>query len=129
MTKAKDVQFKIHGKTIKPAITEGRIKYGGHYILNNQNQVVKCKDTAKWAQWLEVNDRMVAKDEIFLDIVVYVSTVFLGLDHQYDEGLPLVFETMVFDGEHNTATYRYSTWDEAMAGHQEVIKMVLGISP
>ncbi len=52
-----------------------------------------------------------------------VSTVFLVLDHGFDEsGPPLVFETMVFP--YNTRLdedcERYSTWEEAKEGHKRM---------
>lgn len=51
-----------------------------------------------------------------------VSTVFLQLDHAYDGGKPLVFETMVFGGPHDGDQERYSTWDEAEAGHARYVE-------
>jgi hypothetical protein len=54
---------------------------------------------------------------------VYVSTVFLGLDHSFGEGPPQLFETMIFGGEHDEYQERYSTWDEAEAGHKKACKL------
>ena len=50
----------------------------------------------------------------------YVSTVFLGLDHEWNPNHPpLLFETMVFpDCE---VCERYSTWEQAVAGHDQVV--------
>lgn len=48
---------------------------------------------------------------------VSVSTVFLGIDHSFFEGPPLVFETMIFGGEHDGWQDRCSTWEEAEAMH------------
>jgi hypothetical protein len=58
---------------------------------------------------------------------VDISTVFLGMDHQIFEGKPMLFETMVFGGEHDRYQERYSTWEEAEAGHQKVCELVCGI--
>ena len=52
---------------------------------------------------------------------VEVSTVFLGLDHSWGEGPMLLFETMTFKNRHGTMQDRYSTWDEAVAGHERVV--------
>lgn len=57
-----------------------------------------------------------------------VSTIWLGLDHSFSGGSPLIFETMVFltnrDGEVETwneiAADRYSTEEEALKGHEEM---------
>ena len=53
---------------------------------------------------------------------VRVSTVWLGLDHNFfSSGPPLIFETMVFGGPHDEWCDRYSTEDEARAGHERVV--------
>jgi hypothetical protein len=51
-----------------------------------------------------------------------VSTVWLGLDHRFGAGPPLIFETMVFGGEHDQGQWRYSTEEQALAGHERVVK-------
>jgi hypothetical protein len=43
-----------------------------------------------------------------------VSTVWLGLDHSFGAGPPLIFETMVFGGP--------STEEEAKAGHAAMVE-------
>lgn len=54
-----------------------------------------------------------------------VSTVFLGIDHNYGfRGLPIVFETMVFGGSHDGYQRRYRSWDEADTGHQQTVQML-----
>jgi hypothetical protein len=60
-----------------------------------------------------------------------VSTVHLGLNHQFGEGPPLIFETMVFGADGNEITSfmdlycdRYSTEAEARAGHERVVAAV-----
>ena len=61
---------------------------------------------------------------------VRVSTVFLGIDHQFGDGPPLLFETMVFPKNenakmglwHDLDQERYSTWDEAEAGHARMVE-------
>lgn len=58
----------------------------------------------------------------FKDVVV--STVFLGLDHGYD-GVPKWFETMVFNHPSgNDWTTRYTTYDEAVEGHERIVSML-----
>lgn len=53
-----------------------------------------------------------------------VSTVWIGLDHNYGDEPPLIFETMVFDGPLDGETVRYSTWTEAQAGHVDMVEQV-----
>ena len=84
-----------------------------HYILEGKTPV-PC-DLMAWARWLESRkDRHVADET---RDKVRVSTVFLGLDHQFGDGPPLLFETMIFGGEHDQYQDRCSTWDEAEAMH------------
>ncbi len=58
-----------------------------------------------------------------------VSTVWLGIDHRYGDGPPLIFETMIFCHHEpectlNEEQWRYSTEEEAIAGHNEACRMV-----
>ena len=57
---------------------------------------------------------------------VWVSTVFLGSDHNWSNvGPPSVFETMyTVKGQFADFQARYATWDEAAAGHAEVVKLI-----
>ena len=57
---------------------------------------------------------------------VHVSTVFLGLDHGFGSGPPIVFETMIFHGSHDGYQDRCSTWEEAEKMHQKAVAIVRG---
>jgi hypothetical protein len=55
----------------------------------------------------------------------WVSTVWLGLNHQYGGGPPLIFETMVFpsrDKLDELHCQRYSTEEEAVSGHKAIVE-------
>lgn len=102
------------------------------YILDDNNNVVKAATYLEGAEWLERNrDRKrVAQDDVVIDGQTYwVSTVFLGIDHGYDNNsVPVVFETMVFakdsGGNINYSELymnRYSYYDDALAGHEYVV--------
>ena len=72
--------------------------------------------TLAWAKDLESPERFV-KQEV-LENGKFVSTVWLGLDHNYGEGEPLIFETMVFASKNDRGDLdmnRYSTKEEALA--------------
>jgi hypothetical protein len=59
--------------------------------------------------------------------VAEVSTVWLGLNHQWGDGPPLIFETMVFGAAElglDQWCERYSTKAQAVAGHERVVTMV-----
>jgi|ERR1035437_6928735 hypothetical protein len=69
-------------------------------------------------------DELYDKEE---QINVSVSTVFLGINHDYNNsGTPILFETMIFGGKYSEYQNRYSTYDEAIIGHQEACIMVDG---
>lgn len=67
---------------------------------------------------MEANERRVKRTKVGDSDV---STVFLGLDHQFGRGAPLLFETMIFGGARDGDQFRYSTWDEAEDGHAKVV--------
>ncbi len=70
--------------------------------------------------WPSADERRVGRDEVG-DYLV--STVFLVIDHGW-RGIPLLFETMVFPGDDiGTDLFcdRYTTWDQAKAGHDRVV--------
>lgn len=81
----------------------------------------------EYMEWVAAEpDRKVAYTE-FPDIDVEVSTVFLfGSSHfpRFMKQPPMLFETMVFGGNHDGWTEKYSTWDEAEKGHESVVKLI-----
>lgn len=97
-----------------------------HYILEGQT-IVEADNLLTWAMWFEKADRTVNKTQI--DTGEEVSTVFLGINHQWGDGPPILFETMVFGGEFDEDQYRYSTWDEAVKGHNRVVETVMAGKP
>lgn len=94
---------------------------GNNYILDEDGNPVEEPDLQRWAQWFETADRSVA-----VDVVgdVRVSTVFLGLDHSFGAGPPLLYETMIFGGEHDEHQERYPNKVAALAGHDRALAMV-----
>lgn len=89
------------------------------YILDGKTPK-KVVSLEEWARWFETADRHVANDAIG---DVRISTVFLGIDHSWGNGPPLVFETMIFGGPHDQHQTRASTWDEAEKHHAEAMAM------
>jgi len=93
-----------------------------HYILEGREP--KPAELMEWARWYENSkDRRVAKDEIG---AIMVSTMFLGLNHQYGDGPPLLFETMIFGGPHDQYQERCSTWEQAEEMHRVAVELVRG---
>lgn len=108
----------------------------GRYILRG-TEAVPCEDLLEWGRWYETADRVV--DETFVQhpvsgVVIRISTVFLGLDLAFRPAEPLLFETMAFAEPEEMELFgdlklmpkalsyqrRYSTWAEAVEGHQQV---------
>jgi len=59
---------------------------------------------------------------------VRVSTVFLNLNHNYsDQGPPVLFETMIFGGKHDSYQDRYTSYEDAMRGHYAVVDRLNGL--
>jgi hypothetical protein len=90
----------------------------------------------EWAREFEQGDkRILARDDIDGCLV---STIFLGLDHAFGGGPPVLFETMafssatkpmkLFDRERKVheelEQRRYCTYADAMKGHAEVVAEV-----
>lgn len=92
-----------------------------YYKLDANHNVIRCADVMEWGRWFEDHDaRRVGDTTVGAK---RVSTVFLGLNHNFGESDDLIiFETMVFDadGQEEDCT-RYRTWDEAARGHAEVV--------
>jgi hypothetical protein len=56
---------------------------------------------------------------------VQISTVWLGLDHGFnDDAQPVIFETMIFGGDFDEYQERYTTEARALAGHREALRLV-----
>jgi hypothetical protein len=89
------------------------------YILDGHIPV-RCDNLHIWALKFEDPNRQVRLDKRN-DVIV--STVFLGTDHSFGNGPPLLFETMIFGGEHNEYQERCGTWEQAEAMHERACKM------
>jgi len=94
----------------------------GKYILHGHLAVLE-PDLLTWAKWFESADRQVAHTYTCKG-KVRISTVFLGLDHSFGHGRPLLFETMVFGGSLDEEQEHCSTWEEAEIMHNQMIEKV-----
>lgn len=98
------------------------------YILRHGRPVV-MRHLVTWARWFE-NDanRRVAATHVG---AVRVSTVFLGLDHNFArlflrharDPRPILYETMVFGGPHDGDQQRYATRAAALRGHRRLVAL------
>ncbi len=101
-----------------------------HYILDPDNpHQPKAVSSEEWLAWgaKTFGDQQVCRvDKTVIDPGCMVSTVFLGVNHSLSlRGPPMLFETLVFGGEHDGLMQRYATWDEAALGHKEVVATVM----
>ena len=90
------------------------------WILRDRQPVsVKFDEYVEWAKGDFEQERRVGLDHVG---DVKVSTVFMTVDHALGGSEPILFETMVFGGDHDQDCWRYSTWGEAAAGHRRVVE-------
>ena len=76
-----------------------------------------------WAGLLEDMDYKRVRETTLPD-GKWVSTVWLGLNHNWGDGPPLIFETMVFNkgSSSDLDCTRYSTEAQAIKGHEEMVR-------
>jgi hypothetical protein len=100
-----------------------KTKMSDKYILADDSHTpIPVDDVIQWADAFKKQDRHVAED--FIDDVK-VSTVFLGLNHNFGgDGPPILWETMVFGGENSGWMGRYTSYDSALIGHKIVVELI-----
>jgi hypothetical protein len=87
----------------------------------------------EWSRWLEDGDNKRVTLTEGLRGGRWVSTVFLGLDHNWsDTGPPLLFETMVFSKPgsfQEEECIRTPTWEEAERAHEAMVEKFKPLPP
>ena len=87
---------------------------------NKQGEEITIEE---WQELMNDRDYKIIKQEDIKNDR-WVSTVWLGSDYQFGEGASLIFETMVFPkgdwGELDVR--RYTTEEEAIKGHKEMVE-------
>lgn len=99
------------------------------YILDKDKNPVPAKNMFQANCLLtDTDSRRVALDDIIVEdyaITITVSAVFLVLNHNYSpKGKPVLFESMIFNGELNQSLDRYCTWKQAEEGHKKMVELV-----
>ncbi len=89
------------------------------YILDG-HETKPVDSLEEWSNKMQM-DRHVAQDVIG---DIRISTVFLGLDHNHFDGPPILFETMIFGGQHDEYQARCSTWEQAVEQHAGAVALV-----
>lgn len=78
-------------------------------------QIEPARDLLAWARWFETADRHIGDEQIG---ACRVSTIFLGIDHSFGGGPPVLFETMVFTDDSGA-----ESWSERCCTHAEALEM------
>jgi len=108
--------------TIRSILTnKRRTKMSKFYKLNERGEPVPCKDIFEFSSFFENADRVVAKTVVG---EAEVSTVFLGIDHNYGDGPPVLWETMIFGGPHDQMQRRYTSRQDAVHGHNAAVAVL-----
>ena len=95
-----------------------------NYILDENGQPVREPNLLRWAEWFDNlrHQRVLAIDK--LPNGVTVSTVFLSVNHRFTgHGPPVLWETMIFGGDHDREMWRYDSREKARAGHAEAVRI------
>lgn len=90
-----------------------------YYKLDENKNVTECT-LEEWMTMIKSGCRHISENDLG-DYIV--STVFLGLNHSINDK-PEFFETMLYNKKDNQFLdyqARYSTYDEAIDGHQKAI--------
>lgn len=92
-------------------------------FLDTAKNVVPTEDLLEWAKFFDEPKHRIVKQTELESKNCRVSTVFLGLNHQWNPNLPpLWFETMIFGGPLSDNQFRCSTWAQAEAQHARVLE-------
>ena len=88
------------------------------YYLLVDKKIVPVDNLLEWAKGFEEGSRIVTQEYVGDQ---WISTVFLGIDHQWGKGKPVLFETMIFSREDDAFEYfqtRSCTYSEANLMHE-----------
>ncbi|RTK96317.1 MAG: hypothetical protein EKK64_04265 [Neisseriaceae bacterium] len=89
-----------------------------YFCLDEDGNVLEC-DMRQWGLCFSRQDRSIAFTKISKK--VYLSTVFLGLDHSFGSMRPVLFESMLFGKKEGELQLRYCTREEALKGHLKIL--------
>ena len=96
-----------------------------YYILNIDHSIQETNQGYYYKNCLGINvevHRFALTRINACDGPIYISTVFLGVDHSgREEGPPLIFETIIMQREFSESIIRYETWDDALKGHTQCV--------
>lgn len=95
------------------------------YYLLDENKEPYPVDMMEVIRLYEDLEMKIVKQDKIDD--VFVSTVFLGMDHSFSNKpghQPVLWETMIFGGEHSDYQERYTSHHDALEGHQRALELI-----
>ena len=103
-----------------------------HWILDCNGEPVRCYDLLEWADFIETGKNQINSTLIPVPDkkgeVCSINTIFFGINMSVGDvnnENPVLWETMIFGGEHHQDCIRSHTRAEALLRHKEGIKKVL----
>jgi hypothetical protein len=77
----------------------------------------------RWIEmWEDIDVKRIGYNEVGS---YHVSTVWLGINHSFGDGPPVIFETMIFgEGPLDQEQWRYCTRQGAEKGHRAAVDLV-----
>lgn len=92
------------------------------WILDEDRHPRRARSLAEWGEFFGsgVDHRRVARTG---EKDLFVSTVFLGIDHGFGRGPPILFETIIFRNGQPDDTWRCSDWDTALIQHKKACEV------
>lgn len=102
-----------------------RLRRPHQYILDARDRPIPVANTLKWVYWMGANVERCIVGQTTLPNGLWVSTVFLGLNHNFTGGSRLhLFETMIkMHGRFTNHQWRYSTHERAEYGHRALVRL------
>lgn len=101
-----------------------KIEIGRNYILGEGYEPILCLDFDKFSAWFQRNHLLRIIGKTPLGPGVYISTVFLGIDHGVNVNKPILWESMIVGDkklDDEIGYVRYSTYKEAIEGHMKLV--------
>lgn len=103
------------------------------YILDEDRKPVPCDNPKVYRDWRDANwdNHRVARTVGINNPGRFVSTVFLGIDHNHAPGgEPILWESMAFDGSRSEQMQdRYTSEEEARIGHRRMVEAFFAGDP
>jgi hypothetical protein len=93
------------------------------YVLDNTGDPVREPDIVKWGAFLASDAKLLRQD--ILPNGTRVSTIFTGIGID-SFSPPRLWETMIFGGTRDRYQDRYSSREDALAGHEKALALASG---